>query len=808
MRDRYVTPTQQAVAEYLAHGWKLCRIRPGTKGPTYAEWNAQGHAIPTVEGFPLGWGVGLLHAYSGTCAVDIDNYPVAEAFLKEHGIDLNVLWMADDAVRFMRGDPSRGKLLYAMPAPRISISVAPFPSTDKTGKPSERMALELRCSSSTGNSVQDVLPPSMHPSGKPYQWDCGIVGEWRNLPPLPAALEALWDALQAPATTGQTEIAVPAGATPEGITRWLATQDPGMSYPDWLKVGMKLHAEFQGSNDGFAIWQRWSSASPKWDEKARQEMFPKWKGFKLQGPAIATLERDVRQAPAAPEEFSAVSAEKPIQFSAAPASAAELADIVDDQRIESKQNREALERLVYVANGKPRYFQLSPGEHCGPAIPALDEHAGGHDADAVRNIFRPFMHPVVAEGQKAPRTPDPVYYFQEAKWKMHHVVDNFGFHPGEKRVYVDTDGKRRLNTYCKDDPEPIPMPPDIKERFHWLLNRLEGADKHTTFALWLCRFYAYIVQNPGVKVQQAALIVGKSGSGKSTLVDTIPALLVGRRHVKQVTHAQLCSRWLGGQIMDTWFATLNELKMTGDNKGERGAIAESLKPLITEPTISAEKKGMMPWEVPNRLQIMACSEHYDALHIEDADTERRWGVGLLDKPLTPAEIAKYIVPVYHYPTKDDPHKSRAWFLHYFRTFHGGRVHEVFNPCGRPPVTDIKRLMAEQSMGTWESRIYERMAERHQPFDKDIVSPTDIQDVLRGLNYPNWGKAGAILRAAPFNCIEERLTAMRYWAWRNQEFWSTLPATAWRDYYAHGVCPEGRPSDDETDLLGDIDATAT
>ena len=91
------------VQQYLATGWKLCRISPGTKGPRDKEWNVAGHEIRTPEGFPLGYGVGLLHAWSGTMALDIDNYPVARAWLLERGVDLDELMNADDAVQIVSG---------------------------------------------------------------------------------------------------------------------------------------------------------------------------------------------------------------------------------------------------------------------------------------------------------------------------------------------------------------------------------------------------------------------------------------------------------------------------------------------------------------------------------------------------------------------------------------------------------------------------------------------------------------------------------------------------------------------------------
>ncbi len=51
--------------------------------------------------------------------------------------------------------------------------------------------LEFRCGTCDGLTVQDVLPPSIHPdTGQPYKW--GGKGNWQAIPVIPAALLAIW----------------------------------------------------------------------------------------------------------------------------------------------------------------------------------------------------------------------------------------------------------------------------------------------------------------------------------------------------------------------------------------------------------------------------------------------------------------------------------------------------------------------------------------------------------------------------------------------------------------------------------------
>ena len=100
--------------EYAAHGWRLCAIERGEKLPRYKGWNAKPIPDDAVGGLE---GAGLLHALSGTCALDIDDIDKARPWLAERGVDLDALLSDPYAVRIDSGRPGRAKLLYAMRRP-------------------------------------------------------------------------------------------------------------------------------------------------------------------------------------------------------------------------------------------------------------------------------------------------------------------------------------------------------------------------------------------------------------------------------------------------------------------------------------------------------------------------------------------------------------------------------------------------------------------------------------------------------------------------------------------------------------------
>ncbi len=273
-------------AEYAQHGWNLCLIPSGTKGPRSNGWNSRENAChdPVVaEHFP---GAGLCHAYSGTCALDVDRFDEAAPFLKEHGIDLQALFDAPDAVQISSGRTNRGKLLYAL--------ATPLPSKSVCGG-----AFELRCASAAGRSVQDVLPPTIHPeTGKPYQW----IGDWRTLPPIPPALLALWQSLLT-VSPSSTPLIRDSAQVSE-LRSLLVRRDASCGYDEWIKTGMALHHETGGSDEGLALWDEWSVPSDKYP--GLEVLQSHWASFGNSGTPI-TVDYLRRSDKASPADFNDVS---------------------------------------------------------------------------------------------------------------------------------------------------------------------------------------------------------------------------------------------------------------------------------------------------------------------------------------------------------------------------------------------------------------------------------------------------------------------------------------------------------------------
>ena len=262
------------MSEYVAHGFALCPIPPGSKGPNTQGWNSIENAVTKPDVIPFGHGCGLLHMFSGTMALDIDSKDHAELWLAGAGINLQELMAAPDAVQVISGRAGHGKLIFKMPHGLV------LPS--KQIKLVGSVALEFRCATANGLSVQDVLPPSIHPDTKqPYTW--GGAGDWRALPMIPDALLRSWKGLFAKDAERSIHTGAPISANWQEVHGALECISPDCTHDEWRDVGFALHFSGTQTNrleEAFHLWHDWSAkATVKGKYLGEAYMRGRWNTF-------------------------------------------------------------------------------------------------------------------------------------------------------------------------------------------------------------------------------------------------------------------------------------------------------------------------------------------------------------------------------------------------------------------------------------------------------------------------------------------------------------------------------------------------
>lgn len=278
----HVTQHPASVDAYIRHGWSLVPIPNGTKGPRTPGWNLKENAIKSQADLPAGYGIGLAHAYSGTMAFDIDEWEMTVEELTPQGVDLQALYNANDAVIVDSGRAGHGKLLYSLP---FGLTL-----------PSKKIiingvtAYELRCATVNNLTVQDVLPPSIHPdTHQPYRW--AGKGHWTRLPTIPQSLLDLWQGL----LETDKERTMPSGdAIPtswEEIKSAVEHIPADCSREEWVQVGMAIHwaATQANQNDyGLQLWNDWSKQSAT-KYPGPRDMLHQWESFKTNKPSAIRL---------------------------------------------------------------------------------------------------------------------------------------------------------------------------------------------------------------------------------------------------------------------------------------------------------------------------------------------------------------------------------------------------------------------------------------------------------------------------------------------------------------------------------------
>jgi len=134
-----------------------------------------------------------------------------------------------------------------------------------------------------GTGKQVVLPPSIHPSGKPYVWE-------RQFDAFEMEFEGAYtidaDDLTALAVIEQDSFqyeSVPPLDFKPGRMESLLDDVPvsDLHYDDWLRLGQALHHQLGGTEEGFQLWLKHTQRSEKHDGKNStvRTMRMKWRSF-------------------------------------------------------------------------------------------------------------------------------------------------------------------------------------------------------------------------------------------------------------------------------------------------------------------------------------------------------------------------------------------------------------------------------------------------------------------------------------------------------------------------------------------------
>jgi hypothetical protein len=275
-------------------------LKPGSKAPLQSEWSAAPvHTRETLAAdFRKGQNIGVRTgapskaggAYWHVIDVDVRDTALAH---EAHAALARFLPSATHFPTVASGSGGASRHVYfTTDSPQRSRKLAHSKAKITDAKGDQHWAWEIEL---FGTGKQVAAPPSIHPdSGRPYKWIQSI-NEFSakiGLYDVPSAnLERWFDRREKQAESADSKDR--RGASIEDardICNRLIAKDADVwceDYDGWLKVGMALHHEFEGSEDGFEVWCEFSEHSAKYNPDVQRA---KWESFRRsESPSAATF---------------------------------------------------------------------------------------------------------------------------------------------------------------------------------------------------------------------------------------------------------------------------------------------------------------------------------------------------------------------------------------------------------------------------------------------------------------------------------------------------------------------------------------
>lgn len=599
--------------EYVRHRFAVCAIPHGRKGPTAKGWNLLENAItnPNMAATLTG-NVGLLHAWSATMALDVDDRCPATEWLLARGVNLGQLFGASDRVEIVSGRVGRGKLLFRLPT---SLD-APVQTLQIKGGDGA-MILEFRCADKDGNSVQDVLPPSIHPdTGRPYLW--GGTGHWCKLPVIPEALLQLWKgelAKREMSNAPAAPLPLPLGFAPQSFASrpGFAPLEEGLFgvtvvesalhhvsadvvYDTWRNIGWAIMST--GWKCAPQIIHGWSRRAPlRYDIATTDTLI---RGFDpTKGITIATLFHHAKQNGwTMPQQYPLEVMPSAPPVAPPPAILPAGTGVISlPRQLPAAQAVQLMNQHIGFAHdwgGKSTHFRIDGAGRVHPSSPHEMKEALASlsivAADGMRKPAYPIWNSSPERREVAEVRFDPTGRVTTSSGQP--MLNLFrGFNRKARRGLCKMMLRHLRDVVCSSN----------LEHFRYLL-------------AWMAHLVQKPWEAPGVVV---VLRSAAEGTGKSS-VGVWLAEMLGDHALVMAEPTQLLSKF-NAHLETRCLVVLNELQWAGDKDA-----ASKFKSIVTDPYLTVERKHGGVYSVPNILHIMAATNAEWA--VPAGHGARRWFV--------------------------------------------------------------------------------------------------------------------------------------------------------------------------------------
>ncbi|MBT9159025.1 MAG: hypothetical protein DDT26_00274 [Dehalococcoidia bacterium] len=440
----------------------------------------------------------------------------------------------------------------------------------------------------------------------------------------------------------------PLKASVQDIRDALEYVSPDDGYDKWCEIGMALHHQFNGSDEGLELWAAWSQASAQYD---RDEIENKWPSFSETPDGrlpvtAATLFKHANDAKSLQQEeqfdrvlnvirtetdaarlFKDVAKEvascvsTDLQFEIAVKKLQEQAKNLTGVSPRLEVVRKALKNAaarksevahpvpdwcdgwVYIENGD-RFFNVENKQE-------LTER--GFNAKFDRFCITDENRALGVSLPEAPASKRALNVYNMP------TVYSTVYLPGFPRI-VEILGRTRANTY---DETSVPESraaetPDEFEAIRTVERHFETTFSDSGERTLVKDFLAYNIQFPSEKIAWGLLIVGAEGAGKTWFLKFMQMML-GPQNVAPLAASALQDGVFNPWAEGTKMRFIEEIRMHGHNRFE---VIEKLKEPVGNDDIEIRRMSRDRYVIPNVTNYALLSNYWDALPIKK--TNRRY----------------------------------------------------------------------------------------------------------------------------------------------------------------------------------------
>jgi len=651
-------------------GYKLVPIKAGAKHPGAKKWPQIRSTMADVEKWARSsyyGGLGVLGQFTPGIDVDVDDSIMANRLL-------SYCWekIGYGPVRYGKGD----RFLFPCQPPPGGLG----PDCSAKYQDDEQRKVHQIEIKATG---QQWVAYGRHPETKEeYRWPNGELydydADW--LPVLtPEKIEKLFDFFDSHALhDGWTKVSEgrqrsrqgvinPDGAITGAVTfenyvppinvetdrlrSMLRDLDPDAGHDTWVRVGMALHHQYDGSDEGLGLFIEWSERSKDYDLREIEQRWPTWGAGTYGGKPVTAASIVAMQKKAVKRADDPTRRLKPLALSEW---------IKRYAMVAGKSETEVYDTGVEVHRAQSwtlRAFreQNTGYRHRFPGPDGAVKDIAMVDAWAAAMETQHYSGYVYQPGDKR-------FCRRQHSWGDDAMYVNTFFYPPHPEVY---DGARL-------------------QAFFRLVEHIFPVESER---LWIWSWMARMVQQPGVRSFVTPInITTVTGTGRGLLFNVLSRVL-GAHNCHDVSRDDLEGRF-NGFLGNCILAVIQEIKAaTGDRKY---TMWEKMKSMLADTTANIQPKGKDSYTATIYANFLMFSNNLDALPIQDVNERRIYAMQGASSPLPLKQVDEIVLWM------DDPENIAALFWKLKRMAYDP---EQFK---RAPVTETKRQMVLLATGHEQS----------------------------------------------------------------------------------------------------------